>query len=135
MAHPALSLQKLIYEKLVVSPGLVSILGGERIFDALPEIQAPPFIAFGKSIHRDWSTGNESGLEHEIMLQIWSDTKGRKECFQIADIVSSGLAELAGHIDGSALVNFAHQFTEIGIDSESGMFLAEMNFRAVTEPV
>jgi hypothetical protein len=135
MTHSALALQATIYSALVNSQKMTELLGGEKIFDDIPNNEKPPYVVFGQSIHNDWSTGSESGMEHSITLNIWSEQNGRKEVLLLADALADALKNLPKNINGHALVNFTHEFTEVDREEESELFIARVNFRAVTEPI
>lgn len=134
MTHPALSLQAAMYSRLQNSTVLINILGSDLIFDDVPKSQKLPYVVFAESVHNDWSTGSENGMEHAVTLNVWSDQNGRKEALMIADAIVTSLHDLPKTIDNHALINFSHEFTEVAKDQETELFLAKINFRAVTEP-
>jgi len=134
MTHSALSLQAAIYSRLTTSTDLTNILDGDFIFDDVPKLQKPPYVVFAESIHNDWSTGSEDGMEHAVTLNVWSDQNGRKEVLMIAETIVKALHDLPKLIDDHALINFTHEFTEVVKDQDTELFLAKINFRAVTEP-
>ena len=134
MTHPALALQAAMFSRLTTSNDLTVLLGGNSIFDDVPKSQKPPYIVFAETIHDDWSTGSEEGMEHAIALNIWSDQNGRKEAVTIAQSVIDAFKDLPNQLDDHALINFTHEFTEVAKDQDTELFLAKVNFRAVTEP-
>lgn len=134
MTHPALALQAALYSRLSSSTEIASLLGGEFIFDDVPQSQKPPYIVFAEGLHNDWSTGTEDGMEHSIALNVWSNQNGRKQAITIAGAITEAFADLPMQLDDHALVNFTHEFTEVSKDQETEFFLAKLNFRAVTEP-
>jgi len=134
MKHPALSLQAEVYSKLIQHQPLISLLGGEFIYDDVPPKQELPYIVFAESAHNDWSTGTEEGMEHFISLNTWSLQNGRKQALQISHEITNSLKAVSTQIDGHLLVNFAHELTEVNRDEDTGFFVAKVTFRAVTEP-
>ncbi len=134
MTHPALAIQAALYSRLSTSNELTTLLGSDFIFDDVPKSQKPPYIVFAEAVHNDWSTGSEDGMEHSITLNIWSDQNGRKEVITIAQAIQDAFDNLPKQLDEHALVNFTHEFTEVAKDQETELFLAKVNFRAVTEP-
>jgi len=134
MIHPALSLQAALYSRLTTSNNIINALGGEHIFDDTPPSQKPPYIVFAESIHNDWSTGTEAGMEHSVSLHVWSDQRGRKQAVTVAQFVIEAMTDLPTQLDDHLLVNFSHEFTEVSRDEDAGLYLAKINFRAVTEP-
>lgn len=134
MTHPALALQAALYSRLSSSTELTNLLGGEHIFDDVPQSQKPPYVVFAESIHNDWSTGTENGMEHSVSLNVWSDQNGRKQVVTIAQAIQEAFGDLTAQLDDHVLVNFTHEFTEVSRDQDAELFLAKLNFRAVTEP-
>jgi len=134
MTHSALALQCAIYSILKNDNDITTLLGGEFIFDDVPKKQTPPYIVFSEAIHSDWSTGSETGIEHTVTLNIWSSENGRKQVLLISDAIINALIDIPAMLDGHALINFTHEFTEVAKDEQTKFFLAKVNFRAVTEP-
>ena len=50
-----------------------------RVYDEVPLRAEFPYLTFGQTIERDWSTGTEPGQEHTFTLHVWSRARGRKE--------------------------------------------------------
>jgi len=134
MIHPALSLQAALYSRLTTSNDIIVALGGEHIFDDIPISQQPPYIVFAESVHNDWSTGTEEGAEHSVSIHVWSDQSGRKHAVTVAQFVIEAMNDLPRQLDDHILVNFSHEFTEVSRDEDEELYLAKINFRAVTEP-
>ena len=134
MTHAALSLQAAMYSRLARSADLTNLLGSEAIFDDVPKSQKLPYVVFAESIHNDWSTGTEDGMELAVTLNVWSGQNGRKEALIISDSIVQAFQDLPKLIDDHSLINFTHEFTEVAKDQDTELFLAKINFRAVTEP-
>ena len=134
MTHPALALQRAILDALIAHQPLISMLGGSRVYDHVPSRLRPPYIVFGDATHSDWSTGTESGLEHFIQLNVWSREKGRKEALDISGHVRTIVTDMQPDLGDNTLVNATHEFTETSRDEETGLYLASVNLRCVTEP-
>lgn len=134
MTHAALALQEAMYNAMMASDGLVASLGGQQIYDDVPAKKHPPYIVFGAATHSDWSAGDDEGLEHFITINVWSKQNGRKQALEIAEAVTQSFRDLPKALTDHCLVNFTHEFTEVTHEQETGFFLAQLNFRAVTEP-
>ncbi len=76
MSSAEFALQKAIFEKLSNDSATLAALGGPRIYDDAPARAEFPFMIFGQSTARDWSTGTDVGYEHEVTLHIWSRGRG-----------------------------------------------------------
>src|SRR5689334_13214151 len=68
MPSASASLQKAVFSALNASTSLTDLLGGARIFDDMPPQVSFPYVTFGQSQERDWSTGSESGGEHILTV-------------------------------------------------------------------
>lgn len=132
--NAVLEVQAAIYAVLSNDTVLTGMLGGSHIFDAVPAGQAPPYLVFGPATYRDWSTGTESGLEHELSLIVWTEPNGRKQAMEIAEQVLIALASLPQSLAENTMVNFTHTLTTAQLDRREQAFRVALNFRAVTEP-
>jgi len=131
-----LALQTAILSALAASPDLSALTGGSaRVFDFVPPGTPYPYVTFGQSVERDWSTGTEDGREHTLTLQVWSRASGRAEVYSGAAIIR-GLLHLAKlPLAGFNLVSLRYQFSEARREPDGETFRSIVRFRAVTEPV
>lgn len=135
MTHPGAEIQAAVYSTLIANTDLTNVIGGDRIFDDVPPTAKPPYITFGKSTHDDWSTDTLGGMEHEIELHIWSRKNGRKEVFQLQEIVIDAISTLGGPLGNHHLVNFTHEQSEIEMRDKHRAFRGISRFRAISEPI
>lgn len=135
MSSPTWEMQKAIYATLKADSALVALLGGERIYDEVPRGAAFPYVTFGPSTTRDWSTGTETGAEHLITLRAWSKAGGEKEVHLLLDALRAALHETSLAITDHRLVSMRHETSDAlrGADGETYQGIAR--FRAVTEPL
>ncbi|MEO0329399.1 MAG: DUF3168 domain-containing protein [Pseudomonadota bacterium] len=133
MVHPAILLQAEIYSVLAASTNLINALGSSAIFDDVPKNAKPPYVTFGDTLHFDWSTGTETGFEHQIALDVWSARRGRKEALNIIQIIQNELENLSETFDDYVIVNLTHESTEIVKDADRDLFRATLNLRITTE--
>ncbi len=129
------SLQSAIYQTLSNSAALTAALGGLRIYDDPPQSAPYPFITLGQSAIYDWSTGTEDGAEHLLTLHVWSRAGGKKQAYEILELIKSLLHDQALSLDGQALVNLRYQFSETRQDPDGETYHGIARYRAVTEPV
>ena len=134
MTHPGLSLQGAMYQLLNSSSQLNEKLGANAIYDDVPDCTDMPYIVFTEATHSDWSTGTEDGTEHLVSLSIWSKEHGRKQVLELAELCKQTLKLMPVLLVDHTLVNFTHEFTEVGRDKDVDHFSAKLTFRAVTEP-
>ena len=129
------ALQAAIFATLAGDPGLTALVGPPRIFDDVPQDAPFPYISFGVSIDRDWSTSTEPGDEHLATLHVWSRARGRREADAILGALRAALHDRALTLDGHRLVNLRHEFSEARADPDSDTYHGIFRLRAVTEPL
>lgn len=128
-------LQKGIYETLKDNPAITGLLGGPNIYDDAPQNANYPYLTFGESIARDWSTGSDDGLEHILTLHVWSRAGGKKETHEIIEAIRQVLKNGAVPVDEHHLVNLRHEFSEARQDPDGETYHGIVRYRAVTEPL
>ena len=133
MPSAAFALQQAIFAKLANDAETTAALGGARIYDDVPPRAEFPFLTFGQSIERDWSTGSDEGFEHTITLHAWSRARGRKEAQAIIAAARDALHDQALTLTAHRLVNLRHEYSEVRRDSDGETFHGIVRFRAVTE--
>jgi hypothetical protein len=133
MARAAAALQQAIFAKLSADAATLAALGGARIYDDVPARVAFPFLTFGQSSERDWSTGTDEGYEHLITLHVWSRAHGRKETEAVIAAARAALHDQALTLSGHRLINLRHEFSEARRENDGETFHGIARFRAVTE--
>lgn len=128
------ALQRGVYQALVGSSVLTTLLGGPRIYDDAPRAAAFPFVTLGQSVIRDWSTGTEDGGEHELTLHVWSRAGGKREVLAIVEAIKAALHDQPLLLEDHYLVNLCRQFSEVRLDPDGDTFHGIVRYRAVTEP-
>lgn len=127
------ALQSAIYSTLSSNSALTSLLGGVHIYDDIPQETLAPYVTIGQSLVRDWSTGTEDGNEHEITVNMWSKSGGRKEVQDIAEHVRTLLHDQTLSLTDHSLINLRHFFLDIRREPDGEHYRAILRFRAVTE--
>lgn len=79
MASAALALRQAVVARLAGDSSVTAALGGARIYDDVPVRSEFPFLTFGQTTERDWSTGTDLGHEHLMTMHVWSRARGRME--------------------------------------------------------
>ena len=129
------SLQQSIFSALTANAALTTLLGGARVYDDVPQGTDFPYLTFGQSTARDWSTGSDDGDEHILTLHVWSQGRGKKQAHAIMDAVRTALHDQALALAGHRLVNLRHEFSEARRDPDGALVHGITRYRAVTEPV
>ncbi len=133
MSSAAFALQQAIFSKLTADAATLAAIGGARIYDDVPARTEFPFVTFGQSTERDWSTGSEQGFEHTITLHAWSRGQGRKEAQAVIAAARDALHDSDLPLAGHRLVNLRHEYSEVRRDNDGETFPGIARFRAVTE--
>lgn len=131
----ASALQQAIFERLSADATLTALLGEHRVHDRLIEKATLPHILFATIDSRDWSTSTESGEEHTLRLEVWSDENGKREAQSIMAAVKAALHDRALTLAGHRLVNLRLVSSTLKREPKSRRHEAILTFRAVTEPL
>ncbi|WP_439542643.1 DUF3168 domain-containing protein [Hyphomicrobium sp.] len=134
MTSPAWELQKAIYARLVADAPLLALLGGARVYDSMPRGAAFPYVSFGPSTTRDWSTGTEAGSEHAVTLRVWSKAGGEKAVHLVLEAIRVALHDVPLTLTGHRLVSLRHELSDSARASDGEIYAGVARFRAVTEP-
>lgn len=135
MAAAGFALQKALYATLSGNAGVIAALGGARVYDDVPSRTEFPYITFGQSTARDWSTGTEPGREHTITLHVWSRARGRKQADDVMSAAETALHDAALTLDGHRLINLRHEFSDARREPDGETYHGVSRYRAVTEPL
>lgn len=135
MPSASWSLQKAIHQALTSDAGVLSLLGGPRVWDHVPRGATFPYVTIGATTDRDWSTGTERGDEHILTLHVWSKAAGRQEAESIAETLRRALHDQPLTLDACRLVNLRHEFSDTRRDVDSELYHGVVRLRAVTEPI
>ena len=128
------ALQRAVVEHLEADPDVLAIIGAGRIFDRLITRAEPPYLVLGQATVTDFSTGEADGSEHRFEIEAWTKLNGRRQAVQLADAVRAALHDADLALDGAALVNLRHERTVSRRAPKTGLHVARLRFRAVTEP-
>ena len=134
MSSAGWSLQQSIFAALAADATLLGLLGGARVYDDVPQGAGFPYLTFGHSTARDWSTGSDDGHEHVLTLHVWSQERGQKQAHAIMDAVRTALHDQPLGLSGHRLVNLRHEFSEARRDPDGALVHGITRYRAVTEP-
>lgn len=134
MASAAYELQKALFAALTSNAPLTALLGGAKFYDDVPRSATLPYITFGQSTLRDWSTGSEPGFEHLITLHVWTRVTGDRDAHLIISAIRDCLHDAALTVDAHQLVNLRFEFSDTFRDPDGETTHGVVRYRAVTEP-
>ena len=132
-ASPGLALQTAIVERLTNSTDLVTLLGGPRIFDSVPQGTALPYVVFARTVSVPWDSSDSLGDEHTVTLHVWSDAAGRRRVLEIIAAIRDALDDATPALTAHRLVNLACEFSEARREPDSDLYRGIVRYRAVTE--
>ncbi len=133
MSSASFALQQAIFSKLANDAQTAAALGGPRIYDDVPARAEFPFMTFGQSTERDWSTGTDEGYEHTVTLHAWSRGRGRKEAQAVIYAARDALHDQNLSLAGHRLINLRHECSEVRRDNDGETFHGIARIRDVTE--
>jgi hypothetical protein len=134
MAAPAYELQKALFTALTSNAPLLALLGGPKVYDDVPRQAALPYVTFGQSTLRDWSTGTEAGFEHLLTLHVWSQVHGDREAHQIMAAIRDCLHDVPLSVAAHTLINLRFEFSDLIRDADGETAHGIVRYRAVLEP-
>ena len=85
-----------IYARLTGNNALVAILGGERVFDYMPDAKTPgPYIVIGDTFDTEGRVMSDEERRVEVRLHIWSSYRGRAQVIEIEQAVEAAMESAA----------------------------------------
>lgn len=132
--HAFWVLQKAVYQRLTMDAGVLAVLGGAKVFDDVPRQVAFPYVTFGAARSEDWSTGDSEGLEHTLVLNIWSRVGGRREVLGVGEAVRAALIETPLVMPGHRLVLMRLQALDVRRGADGETYQGTLRFQVLSEP-
>jgi Protein of unknown function (DUF3168) len=133
MPSSSWALQKATHARLVADTALIALLGGVRIYDDVPRLPTFPYVTYGASTVRDWSTGTDDAHEHTVTLHVWSRGAGRKPVHELLGAVEAAIDQRPLMLDGHRLINVRHEFSDVRREADGETWHGILRLRAVTE--
>jgi hypothetical protein len=130
----SVALRAAIHDALAADSALVAVLGGPKIYDEPPRAAVFPYVTLGEARIADFSTGSDTGEEHQLTLHAWSRQGGHKEAHAIAGALLQALDDAPLTLADHQLVNFRFAVADVWREADGRTYHALVRFRAVTEP-
>ena len=128
------ALRAAVHDALAADTALTALLGGPKVYDEPPRAAAFPYVTLGETRIADFSTGTESGAEHQLTLHAWSRQGGHIEAHLIAGALLAALDDAPLALTDHTLVNFRFAVADVRREADGRTYHALVRFRAVTEP-
>ena len=129
------ALRAAVHDALAADSALTTLLGGPKIYDEPPRAAAFPYVTLGETRIADWSTGSDTGEEHQLTLHAWSRQGGHAQAHQIAGALLQVLDDAPLTLAEHHLVNFRFAVADVRREADGRTYHALVRFRAVTEPL
>jgi hypothetical protein len=128
------ALRAAVHDALTADAALTALLGGPKVYDEPPRGAAFPYVTLGETRILDWSTGTESGAEHQLMLHAWSRQGGHREAHLITGALLQALDDVPLTLADHRLINLRFAVADVRREADGRTYHALVRFRAVTEP-
>jgi hypothetical protein len=128
------ALQRAVFEALSADAALTALIGQGRVFDRQLAGQRLPHVVLAESSATDWSTSSETGEQHALTIDVWSDRDGKHECQVIAAAVKTVLHDQPLTLAGAHLINLRVLTVRFERETRERRHRARLQLRAVTEP-
>jgi hypothetical protein len=135
IAASELMLRKAILLALRTDVDLVSRLGGPKIYDEGSTHTQMPYVVFGDSRARDWSTASDQGAEHTLALDVWSEHRGVSEVLEISALIATALSAAALFVPGYRIILLSQQSIETRRQNSGRHARARLMFRITIEKI
>lgn len=118
---------------------LVALLGSTgRIFDLVPENQAMPFIEFGDHDTSEFDVtptelSDGYGKEHRLILRIFSEYEGKKECAAILERAMQILRDQPITLTNFRNATIRYVNSTIAREPDGKAWMGVLIIRAITE--
>ena len=129
------ALRAAVHDALSTDSALAALLGGAKVYDAPPRAAAFPYVTLGETRIADWSTGSDTGEEHQLTLHAWSRQGGHAQAHMIAGALLQALDDAPLTLTDHRLVNFRFAVADVRREADGRTYHALVRFRAVTEPL
>ena len=129
------ALRAAVHDALSTDSALAALLGGAKVYDEPPRAAAFPYVTLGETRIADWSTGSDTGEEHQLTLHAWSRQGGHAQAHMIAGALLQALDDAPQTLTDHRLVNFRFAVADVRREADGRTYHALVRFRAVTEPL
>lgn len=130
---PVTALRKAMRDRLAADPALIAALGGPGIYDVAPPQAQAPWIAFGETRLRDWSSASGRGVEILAQIDVVSTQPGQREALELSELATRLLDDAALTLAGWRLVRLAFVGADAGRGDRSRFARVALRFRALIE--
>ena len=131
MSDFAVALQTTVYNALIGNVALTTKLGGNNIYDFVPEGTDFPYVKIGDQTMVDDGTKTKQGSDFTLIIHTFSRYRGSKETKEIMSRIYALLHESSLTVSGASLVNLRFEFSDIIKENDGLTTHGLQRFRAV----
>ena len=113
MSDISVGLQTTIYNALINNNPLTTKLGGNKIYDFVPENTSFPYVKIGTGTGIDNGTKSEKGTDYTLVIDAFSRYRGSKETKEIMSLIYDVLHESSLTVSGASFLNLRFEFSDI----------------------
>lgn len=125
-------LRQALHARLAADAALSALLTPGGLLDRPPS-GIMPFILYGPWRSDDYSTATETGEEHWLSLEIWTDPASQRNALDIAARLRWLLDDEPLPLAPLRLVSLLYRSTRTRREPRARALVCEVSFRAVTE--
>ncbi|MBL8590883.1 MAG: DUF3168 domain-containing protein [Methylobacteriaceae bacterium] len=133
MTSPVIALRAAMRQRLLADAALLAALGSPKIYDTPPREATAPWISFGETRMRDWSSLGTRGVDLTIQIDAWSLAPGSREALDLAERVAALLDDADMALDGWRLTRLAFVALDARRETVGRFCRATTRLRALVE--
>jgi|TARA_R100001460_G_scaffold94_1_gene323 hypothetical protein len=112
MSNYSVELQTTVYNALIGNNPLTTKLGGNNIYDFVPEGTSFPYVKVGDQTMVDDGTKDKKGSDFTLIVHTFSRYRGSKEIKEIMSLIYDVLHESSLSVSGASN-NMRFEFSDI----------------------
>jgi len=117
MSNYSVELQTTVYNALIGNNPLTTKLGGNNIYDFVPENTSFPYVKVGDQTMVDDGTKDKKGSDFTLIVHTFSRYRGSKEIKEIMSLIYDVLHESSLSVSGASN-NMRFEFSDIIKESD-----------------
>jgi len=130
-ADASWALQQALYTLLSADDGLLALLGGPEIHDAVPQGAKLPYIVIGDTEVRDVAADGVALEAHDLTIAVWSAAEGRREVKEIMEALRAALSGFLPELEGHTLIDFRFRRAELRLAEKNTRRTGRLIYRAL----
>lgn len=126
-----LAIQTGVYNALIGDSGVMALVTG--VYDSVPQTEVFPYITIGEDTHTGWTTNTTLGMDSQVVVNVWSRDRGRKETKLIQAQIYDALNRANLTYSGYDIINIELLDSTSFLDADGLTRHGVQTFRALIE--